>query len=82
MLVSVTTFHVIVAGGTAGLALAARLTENPSINVLVSEAGENRLNVSLLSPFSSAIYSASVVLKTKGMHSLIVNQTTKEAQMA
>jgi GMC oxidoreductase len=34
---------VIVGGGTAGLAIAARLTENPNITVGVIEAGKNRL---------------------------------------
>ncbi|UKZ81642.1 hypothetical protein TrVFT333_009414 [Trichoderma virens FT-333] len=34
---------VIVGGGTAGLALATRLSENPKFNILVLEAGENRL---------------------------------------
>jgi alkyl hydroperoxide reductase subunit AhpF len=33
----------IVGGGTAGLAIAARLTENPDITVGVIEAGKNRL---------------------------------------
>jgi choline dehydrogenase len=35
---------IIIGGGTAGLVLAARLTENPSVSVGVIEAGENRLN--------------------------------------
>jgi choline dehydrogenase-like flavoprotein len=34
---------VICGGGTAGLVLAARLTENPDITVGVLEAGENKL---------------------------------------
>lgn len=34
--------YVIAGGGTAGLALAARLTENPKISVAVVEAGEDR----------------------------------------
>lgn len=34
---------VICGGGTAGLVLAARLTENPDVNVGVLEAGPNRL---------------------------------------
>lgn len=33
----------ILGGGTAGLALAARLTENPDVTVGVFEAGKNRL---------------------------------------
>ena len=39
--------YIIIGGGTAGLTIAARLTEDPTINVLVLEAGENRLEVSL-----------------------------------
>ncbi|KAI5456077.1 hypothetical protein BGZ63DRAFT_418104 [Mariannaea sp. PMI_226] len=35
---------VIVGGGTAGLVLAARLSESQGVNVLVLEAGENRLD--------------------------------------
>lgn len=34
---------IIVGGGTAGLAIAARLTENPHVTVGVIEAGKNRL---------------------------------------
>lgn len=34
---------VVVGGGTAGLVVAARLTENPEVSVLVLEAGENSL---------------------------------------
>ena len=35
---------VIIGGGTAGLVVAARLTEDPDVQVLVLEAGENYLN--------------------------------------
>lgn len=34
---------VVVGGGTAGLVVAARLTENPDVSVLVLEAGSNAL---------------------------------------
>ncbi|KAJ7583024.1 hypothetical protein C8J56DRAFT_865422, partial [Mycena floridula] len=40
--------YVLVGGGTAGLTLAARLTENPAITVLVLEAGESHLGDSLV----------------------------------
>lgn len=36
--------YVIIGGGTAGLVLAARLTENPDVSVGVLEAGKNKLN--------------------------------------
>ena len=36
--------YVIVGGGTAGLCVAARLTENPSVKVGVVEAGANRMD--------------------------------------
>jgi choline dehydrogenase len=39
---------VIVGGGTAGLTLAARLTEDPAVTVAVLEAGANRLNDSII----------------------------------
>ena len=39
--------YVVIGGGTAGLAVAARLTEDAAVNVLVLEAGENRLHVTL-----------------------------------
>ena len=38
--------YVVIGGGTAGLVLAARLTENPGVQVAVLEAGEERLDVS------------------------------------
>jgi hypothetical protein len=43
--------YVIIGGGTAGLCLAARLTEDPDISVGVLEAGKNRLDdKSVLTP--------------------------------
>jgi len=40
-----TTFdYLIIGGGTAGLCIAARLTENPSVTVGVLEAGESRMD--------------------------------------
>ena len=36
--------YVIVGGGTSGLVLANRLSENPKVSVLVLEAGENHLD--------------------------------------
>jgi choline dehydrogenase-like flavoprotein len=35
---------VVVGGGTSGLVVATRLTEDPNVKVLVLEAGSNRLN--------------------------------------
>jgi choline dehydrogenase-like flavoprotein len=37
--------YVIIGGGAASLALAARMTENPEVKVAVLEAGEKRLAV-------------------------------------
>ena len=43
--------YLIIGGGTAGLAVAARLSENPNITVGVLEAGAARLNdPSILTP--------------------------------
>ena len=41
--------YLIVGGGTAGLVLAARLSENPNVHVGVLEAGKNRLDDMLIS---------------------------------
>ena len=40
--------YLIVGGGTAGLCIAARLTENPDVTVGVLEAGKNRLGDMLI----------------------------------
>lgn len=40
--------YVIIGGGTAGLVVAARLTENPDVTVGVLEAGKNRLGDMLI----------------------------------
>jgi choline dehydrogenase-like flavoprotein len=41
--------YVVVGGGTAGLCVAARLTENPDVRVGVIEAGANRMDDKLIS---------------------------------
>lgn len=40
--------YIVVGGGTAGLVVAARLTENPDVTVGVLEAGKNRLGDMLI----------------------------------
>ncbi len=40
--------YVIIGGGTAGLVLANRLSDNPAVQVLVLEAGDERLDASSL----------------------------------
>jgi choline dehydrogenase-like flavoprotein len=35
--------YIVVGGGTSGLVVASRLTENPAISVLILEAGANRV---------------------------------------
>ncbi|KAJ6261046.1 Dehydrogenase citC [Drechslerella dactyloides] len=49
----------IAGGGTAGLTIAARLTENPAVTVAVIEAGENRVDdLTILAPgLLTALYS-------------------------
>ena len=42
--ISSTADYVIVGGGTSGLVLASRLSENPNVSVTVLEAGENHLD--------------------------------------
>jgi choline dehydrogenase-like flavoprotein len=36
--------YVVVCGGTAGLVVACRLSENPTVQVLILEAGNNHLD--------------------------------------
>ena len=43
--------YVIISGGTAGLTLAARLSEDPSKSVLVLEAGGAHLNDPMIGEF-------------------------------
>jgi len=49
--------YVIIGGGTAGLTLAARLTEDPTISVAVLEAGEKRPDVHP-PPCAGCVYSS------------------------
>lgn len=48
--------YVIIGGGTAGLCVAARLTENPDVTVAVIEGGANRMDDPLVS--TPAAYSS------------------------
>lgn len=44
--ICLTAYHfIITGGGTAGLVIAARLSEDPNVNVLVLEAGESKIDV-------------------------------------
>ncbi|KAF3902575.1 hypothetical protein ABW21_db0207473 [Orbilia brochopaga] len=51
--------YIIAGGGTAGLTIAARLSENPAVTVAVIEAGENRVDdLNILAPgLLTALYS-------------------------
>lgn len=55
--------YVVVGGGTAGLVVAARLTEDPNISVAVLEAGEDRMNDKNVS--TPALYPTMVSLTSR-----------------